>query len=261
MKKPLLDVVFASDKRKNVLLLLQDGAKEMGNLLSALNTTRTALLPQIRILEEHYLVSHILDRYELTPIGKLLVDSLSSLLAATEVLDEDIDYWGDHKLDFLPPHLLKRIGQLRKCRIVTPSFADVFNLNEEILSTSPISGSHHGFVTFYHPLFPQFFAKMVSNNVNIYMIIPQDVLDRFKAEESMLLKETMKSELFHLFVYPEKPDFIALVYNDYYTFVRLLKNNGEFGNRYIICNSEESHEWAKELYDHYLGKSVQISEI
>jgi hypothetical protein len=44
MGKTLPDVIFASDKRKEVLLLLRDGAKEMNYLLNALDTTRTALL-------------------------------------------------------------------------------------------------------------------------------------------------------------------------------------------------------------------------
>jgi predicted transcriptional regulator len=58
MKKPLLDVIFASEKRKNVLLVLQEGPKQMETLLESLGTIRQALLPQIRILEEHYLVAH-----------------------------------------------------------------------------------------------------------------------------------------------------------------------------------------------------------
>lgn len=29
MNKPMIDVIFASEKRKGVLMLLQDGAKEM----------------------------------------------------------------------------------------------------------------------------------------------------------------------------------------------------------------------------------------
>ena len=33
IKKPLIDVIFASEKRKQVLWLLKDGAKEMETLL------------------------------------------------------------------------------------------------------------------------------------------------------------------------------------------------------------------------------------
>jgi predicted transcriptional regulator len=68
MKKPLLEIVFMSEKRKGVLLLLQDGAKEMEFLLKSLNTTRPALLPQMKIGRMVNLITIILH----APIQKPL---------------------------------------------------------------------------------------------------------------------------------------------------------------------------------------------
>lgn len=81
----MLDVLFMSEKRKGVLLLLKDGTKETEYLLDCLDTTRQALLPQIRVLQEHCLVSHSKDAYELTAIGKLIVDEMTLLLDKIEV--------------------------------------------------------------------------------------------------------------------------------------------------------------------------------
>lgn len=115
MKKRLLDVLFASEKRTNVLLFLQDGAKEMATLLELLDTKRNSLLPQMKILEEHHLIIHYNDTYELTTIGKLIVDDMIPLLDKTDVIDIDVDYWGSRDLDFIPPHLLEKIGHLKNC--------------------------------------------------------------------------------------------------------------------------------------------------
>ncbi|MDW7733504.1 MAG: hypothetical protein SCH66_13885 [Methanolobus sp.] len=71
MKKQITEVLLASDKRKNVLLLLQEGPLKMETLLESLDTTRSALLPQIKILKENHLISKSQDTYELTTIGKL----------------------------------------------------------------------------------------------------------------------------------------------------------------------------------------------
>ena len=73
MKKTLIDVIFASEKRKAVLLLLKEEPKETQDILKSLDTTRQALLPQMKVLEEHHLVSHYNDTYELTTIGKPLL--------------------------------------------------------------------------------------------------------------------------------------------------------------------------------------------
>lgn len=46
MKKPIVEMLLASGKRKDVLLVLEDGPQEMESLLKLLDTTRTGLLPQ-----------------------------------------------------------------------------------------------------------------------------------------------------------------------------------------------------------------------
>ena len=87
MTKALHDVIFASGKRKGVLQLLKDGPQEMEYLLTSLDTTRQALLPQIRTLEEHYLIDQHKDTYQLTIIGKLLVDKMAPFLETIEALE------------------------------------------------------------------------------------------------------------------------------------------------------------------------------
>jgi len=77
MKQSLFDVLFMSEKRTKVLLLLKDGLQEMQCFLSSLNTTRQTLLPQVRMLEEHHLVNQHIDTYELTTIGKLVVGEVA----------------------------------------------------------------------------------------------------------------------------------------------------------------------------------------
>ncbi|WP_366931319.1 hypothetical protein [Methanolobus sp.] len=114
MKKLILDVIFKSEKRKNTLIILQEGPTEMENLLKYLETTRQALLPQTKILEDNYLVTHYNDTYELTIIGKLIVNEMIPLLDTIKLLDIDINYWGTRNLNFIPPHLLKILNETHK---------------------------------------------------------------------------------------------------------------------------------------------------
>ncbi|MGB3908425.1 MAG: winged helix-turn-helix domain-containing protein [Methanomethylovorans sp.] len=261
MKKSLLNVLFASDKRKEVLLLLQNGAQEMENILRFLDTTRQALLPQMKILEEHYLVFHYDDTYELTTIGKLIIDEVVPLLSIIEFFDNDIDYWGTHKIDFIPPNLLQNIEKLRKYKVIDPPFTDIYKLNDEILKTSPISKLHYGIVTYYHPLFCQFLSNMISNNVNVYMIMPQSAIHGFITENSVQLEKLMKSGLFHFFVYHGNLSFVGLACNDHYFMMRLLKSNGEYDTKYILSDDKEALKWGKKLFEHYLKDSAPITQI
>jgi predicted transcriptional regulator len=261
VKKPLLDVVFMSDKRKKVLLLLKDGAKGMEVILNALDTTRQALLPQIRILEENYLVIHQKDTYELTNIGKLLADEMAPLLGTLEMFDNNIDYWGTHKLDFLPSHLLSRISELGRCYLVNPSFSDIYQLNTEFYEHSMKSSSVFRVSTYFHPLYPQLYPALLKNNISIYLIISQDVLDQLRQKREPDFEKLLENELFNLYVYPKKADFLAFAYNDYYLLLRLLKVNGENDHQHILCPSQSAIEWGEELFEYYLKDSIQITEI
>jgi predicted transcriptional regulator len=260
MKKPLIDVLFMSDKRKNALLLLRDGPKEMEDILQSLSTTRQALLPQMKILEDHYLIKHSHDAYELTTLGKLTVDKMAHLINTVETLDKDIDYWGTHDLNFIPPHLLQRIDELRECGVIKPSITDLYEIDKEFHEASKGSESHFVITTYIHPEFYRLVYEMMDNNVQMYFVFPPDLFDKLQPARYAELIEISKSEFVNIFVYPKKIDFLFFAFNDTHSMLSLLTNNGEFDGRYLLCRCKKSLEWEKELFEYYLKDSTPITE-
>ncbi|WP_305311357.1 winged helix-turn-helix domain-containing protein [Methanolobus sp.] len=261
MKKPLLDVIFMSEKRKGVLLLLKDGAKKMEYLLNSLDTTRQALLPQIKTLEEHYLVNKYDDTYELTTIGELVTDDMFPLLNTLEVLDSDVDYWGTHNLNFIPPHLLKRMNELGGCEIIKPLVSEMYDLNAKITNSSYISNSVNMIAASFHPSYPTVFSEMARKNVNVNAIFSKDVIDTLQENHYTFLEEMTKGKSFNIFVHHKKLDFLAFLVNDYYTLMRLLTNEGEIDGQYIMCSNLAALKWGKYLFDFYLKDSIPITEL
>jgi predicted transcriptional regulator len=261
MKKSLIDVLFMSEKRKGVLLLLQDGAKEMEVLLRSLDTTRQALLPQIRTLEEHHLVSHDKDIYELTTIGKLIVDDMNPLLGIVDVFDTDINYWGTHDLAFIPPHLLERIDELGECRIMSPSTEKMYEAHHEFNQESKKQKSQFSITTFFYPNFPDIFSELLSNDVNMYVIISQSLFDKLRSDSYINFKRLIGNKLVHFYVYSRKMEFLSFVFNESTLMMSPLKVNNEFDNRHVLCEDPGAIQWAKELFEYYLKHSVLITEI
>jgi predicted transcriptional regulator len=261
IKKGLLEVIFASEKRKESLLILRDGPKEMEYLLKSLGTTRQALLPQIRILENHYLITHSYDVYELTTIGKMIVEHMEPIINKTEVFENDIDYWGTHDLDFIPPHLLERINELGYCRLIKPNITELYEINKEFHEATKKSKSHYIVTTFLHPNFPELTADLTSANVEIYFITSQVLLDKLLEENYDEFSMLLKNKLIHVFVYPRKMDFQFVSVNDYYTMMALLKIGQEVDVSYVLCNSQKSLKWGKDFFDFYLNDSTEITEI
>ncbi|WP_370867577.1 helix-turn-helix transcriptional regulator [Methanolobus sp.] len=261
LKKTLLDVIFASEKRKNTLLLLQDGPKEMEFLLNPLDTTRQALLPQIRILEDHYLITHSHDVYELTTIGKLIVDYMEPIIDKIGVFDTDIDYWGTHYLDFVPSHLLKRIDELGQCTLIKPHITELYEINKEFHEATKKSKSHYIVTTFLHPNFPELTAELTGANVEIYFITSQVLFDKLLEEKYDEFSSMLSNKLIHVFVSPREMDFQFISVNDYYIIMALLKTGKEVDLSYLLCSSEKSLKWGKDFFDFYLKDSTLITEI
>lgn len=261
LKRPLIDVIFTSEKRKNVLLLLKDSKKKMETLLKSLDTTRQSLLPQIRILEEHNLVKGHGDIYELTTIGKVVVNEMTPLLDTINSFDQDIEYWGTHDLSFLPPNLLKRINELEICKIIDPPITEAYELLQNFQSASCSSVALYGVTTYFHPDFDKLFYEIMSNNVNIYVIITEELLNKLLLHHHAVFTELVNNSLFNAFVSRHIEGFLSFAFNDKYILLQLMKDNGEYDNKEVLCSNPESLEWGKELFDHYLNDSIPITDI
>ncbi|KXS42930.1 MAG: hypothetical protein AWU59_1398 [Methanolobus sp. T82-4] len=261
MKKQMLDVIFTSEKRKNILLVLRDRPENMDTLLRLLDTKRTALLPQIRILEEHHLVTGSDGLYKLTTIGRLLVNQIFPLQTTINVFDSDIDYWGTHFIDFIPSHLMKRIDELGPCEVIKPHVTELYDINREFYDATRKSQSHYVITTFLHPNFAELAVELINNGVALNFIISQDLLHNLLKNHNAVLSDFIQNELVSVFVYPKKMDFQFISVNEYQTMLALFKNNGDADTKYLLCKGEDTFRWGKEIFEYYLKDSTAITEI
>ncbi|TGC06985.1 helix-turn-helix transcriptional regulator [Methanolobus halotolerans] len=261
MKKPLLDVIFASEKRKNVLLLLQDGSKKMQFILKALNTTRQALLPQIRILEEHYLVTQLDDSYELTTIGKLMADEMKPLLDTVKIFNMDIDYWGTRDLSFIPPYLFKRIGELKQCKSIDVPPHEIFSENKQFTKKAKKSKSVFVISSYAFPNFEKTLHELIANNVSISIIISKDLCEKLLREHLVIIKKMIRNQNIKLYMYADNFDFLQVSINDYNILLELLREDGNYDSKKVTCSGENAPQWGKELFEHYLKNSTPITEL
>ena len=261
MTKDLLDVIFASDKRKNVLMMLHDGQKDMPFLLAGLNTTRPALLPQIRILKESNLIYQSGDSYGLTNIGKTILDEMTPFLNTIDTIDEINGYLTTHKIEGIPEDFLKRINEIRGCQVVEPSLVNAHELNADHFKIGIESKAIYFVFTFMHPSCPWILQQLADKNIHLEMIFTKDLVD--------VLIEGWKDEFSHylgydnlkFYTYEKEIGISSLTVTDTTFQLRLLFNNNEFSNKQIISMSPQGRQWGKELYDHYLKDAKPITHI
>ena len=106
MESSLLDVLFLSEKRKNLLLLLLDGPKNIEEIKNTLDVRSSPIMTQIKILMKQDLVVENNRLYKLSSIGEILVPKMKTILETFNVFDKNHDYWINQDMTSIPPEFL-----------------------------------------------------------------------------------------------------------------------------------------------------------
>lgn len=89
MRSSLITVLLSSEKRTDLLLLLKEKPRTIDEINSELGTNSVAILPQLKKLKENGLVIHEDKVYELSLLGRVIVQKMESLVIAFKQLEND----------------------------------------------------------------------------------------------------------------------------------------------------------------------------
>ncbi|AFV24111.1 hypothetical protein Mpsy_1905 [Methanolobus psychrophilus R15] len=260
MRRPLLESIFMSEKRKNVLLLLHKGPKDIEYLMEYMNTTRTALLPQIKVLQDSYLISREGSRCELTTLGKLVVSEMEPLISAVATLGSDLHYWGSHRMDFIPPHLLERLCDLGECRFIKPTITDMMELNREFMENTYSSKSLFTITTFLHPNFVEIYSGLADKGVEVSVILSDDLFRKVTKENPEGLRQLINTVRTKFYVYDSPMNFITFSINDHASIFRLLTLSGDYDGVQLFASVPDAVRWGREFFEWCLQDSTPVSE-
>jgi len=260
MKMQLVNLLLFSDKRKNFLLLLAEGPRNIDEILDLLQVSRISLLPQIKKLKEEGLIIQNGDMYSLSVIGNILVKKARPLLDAASTFEDNDYYWSQRKLDSIPFHLLKRVGDLKGSQLLEPGLTHGFDLFPEL--TNHFRGSSKVMLLFsyFHPLIPSFSLELAIKNVQVQLVLSRDSFDRFSGDFRDMGEKILATENASLFVYAglplEVPILIAI--SDSALLLGFFNKKGRFDGQYLLNFEPRALGWGKELFEYYKGRSENI---
>jgi predicted transcriptional regulator len=105
----LIDLIFFSEKRKNLLVQLANGPMDINEIKEVLNVNSCALMPQIKKLKDMDLIVQKGSIYQLSDIGAVIVEKMLPLKSVLDVFDGNKDYWSKHDRSPIPEHLIKKL--------------------------------------------------------------------------------------------------------------------------------------------------------
>jgi predicted transcriptional regulator len=262
MEITYLDLIFSSDKRKKILLLLTEGSKSIEEIIDFLDSGPASVYPQIKLLKEGHLLYKEENKYYLTLIGKAVASRMKSIVDTVEAIENKYDFWNSHKLDGIPPHLLKRISDLKCSTFARPlDESNMFSSHTEFVENIGRSEFVRGLSPFIHPLYPSMFLSFARSGISVSLVVTEPVFIRMKTEFKAEFEKFLDLDNTHLYVYDKEMPLSLAVTNCFLSLGLFLINGSYDHVNDIICFEPSALSWGKDLYTYYEGLSREIREI
>ncbi|WP_048153300.1 winged helix-turn-helix domain-containing protein [Methanosarcina sp. Kolksee] len=254
----LIDLIFFSEKRKNLLVQLANGPMDINEIKEVLNVNSCALMPQIKKLKDMDMIVQKGSIYQLSDIGTVIVERMLPLKAVLDVFDGNKDYWSKHDRSPIPEHLIKKIDMLKKCNLDEPDLDHLFEFPGYLRDKLNDSKTIKSFYSYFCPDCPSIHAACAENGAEVHLMLDEKVYNRFKndfTEEFNVLLENKVS----LYIYSGKIRPSSFMVTDNFFMLKLFGKEGEFDHRKITSFTPGALEWGNELAQYYIDRSTKIN--
>jgi predicted transcriptional regulator len=261
MELQLIDTIFFSDKRKNLLLLLKDGPKTIEEIKIGLEVSSSPIMAQIRILLKEGLLVQNRDSYELSIKGKLIVPKMEPLLSTFRVFDENHNYWARQDLRILPPHLLDRIGELGSCKEFLPERTHIFDYPPEIMDPLYRSKTVMEVSSFFRPGYPGLYLDLAKRGIQVSLVLERPIYEKLISDYRADAEEFINMENARLFVCDHKIELASSIVTDRFISLSMISKEGRYYNHEMMSFEKSALAWGQELFNYYMDMSEQITQI
>ncbi len=261
MKISLIDLAFLSEKRKDVLLLLEEGPKTGDEIKTALNVNSTSIMPQIKKLKEgRLIVQDDRNTYRLSGMGEIVVEKMEPLLNTVRVFEENYDYWINHDFTAIPESLLNRIDELGNYFMLEPDLNRLFEIPEDFRSNLLESRRIKMFLSYFNPLHVEMYLELAKKGAEICLILTEPVFERMKADYYQDLKFLVESKNVEIYICDKNVTLKDVVTERFCSLV-LFDKKGKFDHQRLMSFDESALKWCEELFLYYKDRSIQLEKL
>jgi predicted transcriptional regulator len=257
MESSLIDLVFRSDKRKNLLILLDSGSKSIDEIKDELDVTATSILPQIKKLIDSDLITQEDRMYKLTVLGEFIIKKVKPLISALDVVEKNNSYWTGHDLNSIPRHLLERIAELGDCILIEPDLNHIYEPSQKIIDGMANAKIASTFASYFNPAYLPLYVELGRKDVELSLNFTQSVWDHLSNEQSNMIKELMGMDNVSIYISREVK-ISEITVTDEIMLLGLFDRNGKFDHQFILSFEPSARKWGQELFDYLKKLSKQV---
>jgi len=261
MKISLIDLAFLSEKRKDVLLLLEEGPKTGDEIKTALNVNSTSIMPQIKKLKEgRLIVQDEKSTYRLSDMGEIVVEKMEPLLDTVRVFEENYDYWTNHDFTAIPEYLLNRIDELGNYFMLEADLNRLFEVPEDFKNNLLESKHINMFLSYFNPLYIEIYSELARKEAEICLILTKPVFERMKKDYYKDLRSLLESKNTEIYIC-DKDVTLKDVVTERFCSLVLFDKKGKFDHQRLMSFDESALKWCEELFLYYKKMSKRLERL
>lgn len=256
----LLSILTFSEKRKDILFLLEESPKTLSEIKDYFNVKSPEILPRLKEMEDSNVIVRQDGAYRLTSMGKVLAKYYKSFLDTIKAIEANEDFWKNHDYDAIPDALLSRIQELKDCKIVRSEHEHIYDSHKSFMENILSSTYFMGFSSVFLPSFPKTFLELARKNIPTSVIVTPNVFFKLKDEHKTEIEEFIRYE--HTSLYVSDNTKVSFAVTDRFLSLSLFFTNRTFDHSSDLVGFDSaSIKWGEDLFKHYKDNSIEIKSL
>lgn len=258
--KGLLSTLAFSEKRKELLFLLENDSKTLSEIKDHFNVSSPEISPRVKEMQAANLISKDDKKYFITPIGKAILDHYRPLLDILATIEKSEKFWKEHEVTDIPSDLLKDLAELKECNVISDSVENIYESHKIFAENISKSTYIKGISSIFIPTWPDFFKSLAENQVPTSLILTENVYYKVVAEHRDKLQFFLDSPKTELYVIDDVK--LAFVVTDYFFSLSLFYTTGSYDPRNdLVGYTASSIKWGEKLFEYYRRRSRRIASL
>jgi predicted transcriptional regulator len=257
MKAPgLLSLLTASEKRKDILLLLDEKPRTLSDIKDYFDVRSPEILPRLKEMEAAKMIIKQDGLYSLSPLGQIAAMHYKPFLDTLEAIEQNEQFWSGHDISAIPPELLFRIQELKECSIIKAESYNICESHPEFKENVLNSLYFKGAACIFIPSWIDLFLELANRGAPIEIILTDGVYNKIKCEYASELDTLLKHNT-RFYIYNGLKASFAVT--DEFLSVSLNYFNGVHDTKNDMQGSDPaSIKWGESLFNWHKDHAVEM---
>ncbi|WP_407355099.1 helix-turn-helix transcriptional regulator [Methanolobus sp. WCC5] len=258
--KGLLSILTFSEKRKDILFLLEEKPSTLSDIKDHFDVSSPEISPRLKEMQAYNLIEKTDKHYQITPIGRAIITHFRPFLEMIETIEKNESFWEEHYLDDIPRHLMDNLMDLINCEVVSDSIENIYESHKTFTENISRSSFIKGVSSIFIPTYPDFVVGLADRGIPTSLILTEKVFSKVRDEHFDKMEFYLKSPHTELFVIEDVK--LAFVVTDVFFSMSLFFNPDTYDPRDDLVGYDSSAlKWGTGLFDHFKGISRKIVSI